>query len=206
MTVIAVREVSVHTGKEDLVNSRIRRAAGIMARHGASTKIFKIVGGAGVGNFHLQAIYNKVADGAKAFQSFSNDPEFHTLTNEISTNPGGEVNGPQLYRYAYGAPDSKPRPVVVIRQYHMPRKNLSKAMELAPQLDELMKPMDVGIGIGVPLLTDDHEMMGVIYRFNSMEHWGESVDQMLENESFANLINSANEFGTLRNSRLMTIV
>ena len=79
-------------------------------------------------------------------------------------------------------------------------------MELVPQLDELMRPMDVGIGIGVPLLTDDHEMMGVIYRFNSMEHWGESVDQMLENESFANLINSANEFGTLRNSRLMTVV
>ena len=206
MTIIAVREVRVNAGKDELVTSRIRRAADIMARHGANANIFKIVGGAGAGNFQLQSIYNKVADGAKAFQKFSNDPEFLELTKEIAANPGGEVNGPNLYRYAYGAPDSKPRPIVVIREYHMPRKNLSKAMELVPHLEELVKPMDVGIGVGVPLLTDDHEMMGVIYRFNSMDHWGESVDQMLENESFNSLINSANEFGTLKSSRLMTIM
>jgi hypothetical protein len=49
-------------------------------------------------------------------------------------------------------------------------------------------------------------MMGVIYRFKSMSHWGESVDEMLANETLSGIINSANEIGTLKSSRLMSLM
>lgn len=70
-------------------------------------------------------------------------------------------------------------------------------MDLAPKLDALMQTVDVPIGVAVPAFADDHEMMGVVYRFNSMEHWGTSVDQMVENEEFTDLVSKANELGTL---------
>ena len=37
--------------------------------------------------------------------------------------------------------------------------------ELAPELDGLMSEIDVEIGIGVPLMKDDHEMCGSQVQF-----------------------------------------
>ena len=85
----------------------------------------------------------------------------------------------------------------------MPRKNLSKALELAPEMDALTKSLDVSIGIGVPMLASDHEMMGAVYRFNSLEHWGTSVDAMSQNPDFAALVEKANDLGTLKSSRML---
>jgi hypothetical protein len=85
----------------------------------------------------------------------------------------------------------------------MPRKNLSKALELAPEMDALTKSLDVSIGVGVPMLASDHETMGVVYRFNSLEHWGKSVDTMSQNQDFSALIEKANDLGTLKSSRML---
>jgi hypothetical protein len=49
-------------------------------------------------------------------------------------------------------------------------------------------------------------MMGVIYRFKSMSHWVESVDEMLANETLYGIINSANEIGTFKSARLMSLM
>ena len=46
-------------------------------------------------------------------------------------------------------------------------------------------------------------MMGVVYRFNSMEHWGKAVDSMVEDQEFAALVEKANELGTLKASRML---
>ena len=125
---------------------------------------------------------------------------------EIESAPAGEVIGPQLVRYAYGDAGKEAAPVIVVRSYHMPRAGLPKALELAPKLEKLMKPMDITVAAAVPLLGEDHEMMGVIYRFKSMSHWGKSVDEMLTNEALSGIINSANEVGTLKSSRLMALM
>ena len=55
MTICAVREITPHVGKEALAESRVRRAAGVMARHGAYTRIFKVIAGADVGDYSLQS-------------------------------------------------------------------------------------------------------------------------------------------------------
>ena len=89
--------------------------------------------------------------------------------------------------------------------YHAPRKAIAKALELAPELDGLMSEIDVEIGIGVPLMKDDHEMLRAVYRFNSMTHWGQSVDKMITDERFASLVNEAHEVGTLQSSRMLVL-
>ena len=64
----------------------------------------------------------------------------------------------------------------------MPRKNVEGVMKLAPQPEKLMQSMDVSIEIIVPMAAEADEMMAVVYRFHSMDHYGESVDKMVGNE------------------------
>ena len=69
-----------------------------------------------------------------------------------------------------------------------------------------MKKVDVSIGVAVPVISSDHEMMAVTYRFSSMDHWGKSLDSMVENKEFQNLITKANEIGTLKMTRIMNLM
>lgn len=184
----------------------MRRCAGVMVRHGAFTRMFKVIAGAGAGDLNLQSFYSSFAEGAAAFKNFSADPEFHALFKERASNPGGDIRGPNIYRMLYGAPTKPPRPLIVQRLYHMPRNNMASVMELAPQLDKLMQTIDVSIGLAVPIAAEDHETVGLVYRFHSMDHWGESLDKMVENAEFQSLVTKANELGTLKTSRILTAV
>ena len=206
MTICAVREITPHVGREELAESRLRRAAGVMSRHGAYTRIFKVIAGADVGDYSLQTFYSSFTEGATVFQKFGSDPEFQAIYKERATNPAGDIRGPNVYRMVYGGPTKPPRPLMVQRMYHMPRNNIGSVMELAPQLDKLMQSMDVSIGIVVPAAAEDHEMMAVVYRFHSMDHWGESVDKMIDNEEFQSLVTKGNELGTLKTSRIMSTI
>ena len=87
MTVIAIREVTPEIGKEELAESRMRRAAGVMARHGAFTRIFKVAAGGSAGDYNLQSMYTSFEEGARAFQSFSSDPEFQAIFKERALTP-----------------------------------------------------------------------------------------------------------------------
>ena len=203
MNVVSIRELTPDLGKEKLAEMRFKKASEIFAKHGATTRLWKVIVGQGVGDLVLMSMYETFSKGATAFQSFSGDAEMATLMDERSASPAGELRGPNLFRMAYGAPTSPPRPILVQRMYHMPRKNLSKALELAPELDELTKSLDVSIGVGLPMLASDHEMMGVVYRFNSLEHWGTAVDSMSQNPEFATLVEKANNLGAIKSSRML---
>tara|TARA_B100001057_G_scaffold31985_1_gene29057 strand:- start:529 stop:1149 length:621 start_codon:yes stop_codon:yes gene_type:complete len=203
VNVVSIREVTPEVGKEKLAELRFKRGSEILAKHGATTRLWKVIVGQGVGDLVLMSMYESFSKGATAFQSFSGDPEMSTLMDERSASPAGELRGPELFRMAYGAPTSPPRPILVQRMYHMPRKNLAQAMELAPELDDLTKSLDVSIGVGLPMLASDHETMGVVYRFNSLEHWGTSVDSMSQNPEFAALVEKANNLGAIKSSRML---
>jgi hypothetical protein len=206
MTVVSVREVTPHIGKEKLVESRMRRGEAIIAKHGAQTRLFKTVVGQGVGDYIMMSMYESFSKATKSFQSFSVDPDMATLVDERSASPSGDMKGPDVYRMAYGAPSNPPRPLMVQRMYHMPRKNLASALALAPELDELMKSHDVSVGAAVPIATSDHEMMSVVYRFKSMDHYGEALDAMVDNQEFAALVEKANTFGSIKSSRVIVAI
>jgi hypothetical protein len=203
MNVVSIREITPDVGKEKLAEIRFKRASEIFAKHGAATRLWKVIVGQSVGDLVLMSMYESFSKGATAFQSFSGDSDMAELMDERSASPAGELRGPNLFRMAYGAPVNPPKPILVQRMYHMPRKNLSKALELAPEMDALTKSLDVSIGIGVPVLASDHEMMGAVYRFNSLEHWGKSVDAMSQNPDFVALVEKANDLGTLKSSRML---
>tara|TARA_S200000501_G_scaffold374498_1_gene424216 strand:- start:505 stop:1125 length:621 start_codon:yes stop_codon:yes gene_type:complete len=203
MNVVSIREVTPDVGKEKLAELRFKRGSEILAKHGATTRLWKVIVGQGVGDLVLMSMYESFSKGATAFQSFSGDPEMAALMDERSASPAGELRGPNLFRMAYGAPTSPPRPILVQRMYHMPRKNLAQALELAPELDKLTKNLDVSIGVGLPMLATDHEMMGVVYRFNSLDHWGTAVDSMSQDPEFAALVEKANNLGAIKSSRML---
>ena len=98
------------------------------------------------------------------------------------------------------------KPIVVHRDYHATRSAIFKAMELAPKLEALMTEIDAEVGIGVPIMKDDHEMLRKVYRFNSTTHWGQSVDKMIADDRFVSLANEAHESATLQKSRMLAIL
>ena len=203
MTVVSVREVTPHVGKEKLVESRMRRAEALIAKHGAHTRMYKTVVGQGVGDYLLFSMYESFSTATKSFQSFSADPDMTTLMEERSASPSADIKGPDVYRIAFGKPSDPPKSLLVQRMYHMPRKNQASALELAPELDALMISQDVNVGFAVPIATADHEMLTVVYGFNSMDHYGEVLDAMVEDSKFAALVEKANTFGSIKSSRVI---
>ena len=75
MNIITVREMTPIIGKETLMEERLRRAAGVMSRHGAASRIYLTIAGTGAGNYLLINLYNSFSDGSIAFQKYGNDPE-----------------------------------------------------------------------------------------------------------------------------------
>ena len=203
MTVVSVREVTPHIGKEKLVEGRMRRAEAIIAKHGAHTRMYKTVVGQGVGDYLLFSMYESFSSATKSFQSFSADADMTALMEERSASPSADIKGPDVYRMAYGKPSNPPKSLLVQRMYHITRKNQGSAIELAPELDELMKGRDVNVGFAVPIATADHEMLTVVYGFNSMDHYGEVLDSMVEDKKFVSLVEKANTFGSIKSSRVI---
>lgn len=203
MTVVSVREVTPHIGKEKLVEGRMRRLEAIIAKHGAHTRMYKTVVGQGVGDYLLFSMYESFSSATKSFQSFSADADMTALMEERSSSPSADIKGPDVYRMAYGKPSNPPKSLLVQRMYHISRKNQGSAIELAPELDELMKGRDVNVGFAVPIATADHEMLTVVYGFNSMDHYGEVLDSMVEDKKFVALVEKANTFGSIKSSRVI---
>ena len=178
MSYVSIREVTPLRGKDMILEERMKQISEIMGKHGAKSALYKVVAGDGAGRYDLQNWYSSLEEGANSFQSYGADPDYQAMMHKRAIDPVADVSGPWIGRMIYGAPKGI-KPVVVHRDYHAPRKAIAKALELAPELDGLMSEIDVEIGIGVPLMKDDHEMLRAVYRFNSMTHWGQSVDKMI---------------------------
>ena len=84
MAIASIREVKINPGNTEIVSSRVRKGAGILARHGAHTRIYQVVGGQGAGNIQLQAHYASVAQGAATFEAFLKDASQKELMKAVS--------------------------------------------------------------------------------------------------------------------------
>ena len=204
MTAISVREMTPIVGKTEALKSRLNRAASVMSRHGANSWVTQVMAGDGAGDFHLYATYANYSDAAKAFTAFSSDPDMIKIQKERETDQAGHMRGPLIGRLVYGSPAiGTDMPVSVHRDFHMPRANMSKVLDIMPSFEESLKPMGVEIAVGTMLIGEDHEMTRSIYRFSSLQHWGESIDKMLVDKKLQSLFAQAGEIGTLKKSRMM---
>ena len=206
MSYVAIREVTPAAGKEAVLQERMLRLSSIMERHGAKSSVFKVVAGDGAGRFDLMNWYDTVEAGATAFEAFGADEDFQKVMQLRAVDPVGEVVGPWIGRMIFGNAPKGSKPVVVHRDYHTPRSAVQKALELAPELQNLMESLGVEVGVGMPIMKDDHEMLRIVYRFDSMVHWGQSVDKMVTDERFLGIVNAAHEAATLKSSRMLVKV
>jgi len=208
MTIISVREVSPLPGGAEETEERCKQAVTIMTKHGARAWAARVVAGdrSGAGDMDVYGAYPTFSAGAKSFQAFSADPDMVALRKKAQTDQVADVRGPWVGRLIFGEPASAPRPISVHRDYQMARSNMPAVMELAPQLNKLMGSKDVDVAIGQVIHGEDHEMMRVIYRFLSLDHWGETLDHMSANEEFISLVMKADELGTLKKSRVLQTI
>ena len=205
MSFVSIREVSPHAGKESVVKERMQEISAVMEKHGSKSGLYSVVAGDGAGRFDLQNWYPTLKAAVASFQAYGSDPAYQALMQKRGADPAGEIEGPWIGRMIHGAPKGI-KPVIMHRDYHAARSAIPGIMKLAPSVDELMATVDVEVGIGVPMVKDDHEMVRLVYRFNSMDHWGEVADQMITDERFLALVDAGHKLGTLTSSRILVAV
>ena len=205
MSFVSIREVTPHTGKENVVKERMKEISAVMEKHGTKSGLYSVVAGDGAGRFDLQNWYPTLKSAVASFQAYGSDPAYQALMQKRGADPAGEIEGPWIGRMIHGAPKGI-KPVILHRDYHAPRSAIPEIMKLAPSVDELMATVDVEVGIGVPMVKNDHEMVRLVYRFNSMDHWGEVADQMITDERFMALVDAGHKLGRLTSSRILAAV
>ena len=205
MTVISVRKMTPTVGKTELATSRVRAMAGIVARAGARVRIGQVVAGEGAGSMHLYAAFEDFSSISRATLTIASDPARATLLHERELNPAGEVVGPEVYRTIYG--DVAPNyPIVMQREYRLPRENLQDALSLLPEIEKLGKSHDFKMMAVVPVIADDLGRMVVAYYNKTMEDLGKTIDEVGMSEKFQKIVTKANTLGTLEKSRVVKIV
>ena len=205
MTVISVRKMTPTVGKTELATSRVRAMAGIVARAGARVRIGQVVAGEGAGSMHLYAAFEDFSSISRATLTIASDPARATLLHERELNPAGEVVGPEVYRTIYG--DVAPNyPIVMQREYRLPRENLQDALSLLPEIEKLGKSHDFKMMAVVPVIADDLGRMVVAYYSKTMEDLGRTIDEVGMSEEFQKIVTKANTFGTLEKSGVVKII
>ena len=205
MTVISMRKMTPTVGKTELATSRVRAMAGIVARAGARVRIGQVVAGEGAGSMHLYAAFEDFSSISRATLTIASDPARATLLHERELNPAGEVVGPEVYRTIYG--DVAPNyPIVMQREYRLPRENLQDALSLLPEIEKLGKSHDFKMMAIVPVIADDLGRMVVAYYNKTMEDLGKTIDEVGMSEKFQKIVTKANTLGTLEKSRVVKIV
>jgi len=205
MTVISVRRMTPQIGKTELATSRVRTMAGIVATAGGRVRIGQVVAGEGAGCMQLYAAFTDFMSISKATLAIAADPARVKLLHERELNPAGEVVGPEVYRTVFGdvAPDY---PVIMQREYRLPRENLQNALSLLPEIEKLGKLHDFKMMAVVPVIADDLGRMVVAYYSKTMEDLGRTIDEVGMSEEFQKIVTKANTFGALEKSRVVKIL
>ncbi len=206
MSYTAIREFTPYDGKDAVLEARLKRAMAAMTKHGATSLLFKIIGGDRAGDYEIYNWYETVGAGARAMKGFSTDPEMLAVQAERAADPIAEMRGPWLGRMLHNQRKGDTRTISVHRDYAIERSDVPKMMELVPDLQKICDGLDIELGVGVPLISDNHQMMRVVYRLRDLEHWGDSMDALIANTEFSTLVEKANEIGTLIQSRLLAKV
>lgn len=196
MTVISARRVTPLVGQEKTVMHRMLRMAGVVTRHGGNSRIAKIVAGAHAGSIEIWNMYENHAAAAKSFAAYTQDPEYLALMQERAVSPAADgVQGPNVARFAVGG--SSGRPMIFRREWQVERSNLPRMIELAHEAISLVEPHGATASLIVPSMAEEHDKIIAAYGFNSMEHWGTVLDNMLADEKMQDLQNRVADLGKL---------
>ena len=201
ITVIAYTLAKPYIGKRATAENRARGLAEIYARHGASVKLASVVSGYGAGCIVVIRAYADFGSAAKAFTGISNDPAHADFWREREADPAAEiVIERDIYRTAYGDLRWDTHPMSHVRQYEMTRDKLSEALRLLPKVEKIVSQADVNVVALLPVTGENLSSMSISYQFQSIDHWGETLDTVGTSEAFQAIVAEAAAFGTLRSA------
>ncbi len=182
-------------GKVNLVETRMRTVLGVMAQKGAKeTRLFRNLIGNMAGDFGMGAKFDNFHEALSTFDEVRHDPMFAEVSKQRWDNPAGQMRGPFIMRDIYGAVDIS-APVHVIRTYQMSRNQLPQMTEIITKIDNLSP--EYRLAAVVPVLGSEMDMVHGIYHFESLPSAGKIIDEVGMSSEFQELVNRANELGTL---------
>jgi hypothetical protein len=200
MTVISKRAFRPITGKAAVAQQRVKRLAEILARAGGRTKVATVAWGDGARDLHLYGVFQNVEAGAKVFAAMMDDPDSAKLREESENDPASHWEGQEVWRTVFGEP--RPGfPVLLQREYQMDRRNLTRAVELLPEVQALQT--DRPILAVVPVISGDMARFMVGYYATSLADLGERIDRIGMSPAFQEIVVRAAEFGTLAKARVL---
>ena len=187
-------------GKREMALSRMRTAAGIISRCGAtSVEITQVGGGYGAGTFHLYAYFQSMEHSMEVSDNLRNDIAWAKLAEERELTPSAHVTGPELARILAGESDPNDT-AAMVRDYVIPRENLSKAADMVPGIQEMLKGHDVNITMWVPVIAEDMKRLLVVYSAPDLKTLGKGTDEVGMTEKFQKMLVEASKLGTLDRS------
>lgn len=199
---VSRRIAKPYVGKMDLVMERTSRLADIMSRHGANTRITRVVAGEGAGEIHVYAQYETMAAGTAAAAAMMDDADMKKLLADREANPAAEIIGPEVFRSIWGTLNPTDN-VRMHRTYEIKRSHMKAALELLAEIGEFMKDEPVSLMAGVPVIASRMDTMTVVYGFADLHAFGEGVDRVGMSPEFQEMVGRASELGTLFESRVM---
>ena len=187
-------------GKREMALSRMRTAAEIIANCGATdVEITQVGGGYGAGTFHLYAYFKSMEHSMEVADNLRNDTAWAKLAEERELNPSAHVAGPELARILAGEPDPNDT-AAMVREYVIPRENLSKAADMVPGIQDMLKGHNVNITMWVPVIAEDMKRLLVVYSAPDLKTLGKGTDEVGMTEKFQKMLVEASKLGTLDRS------
>ncbi len=143
--------------------------------------------------------------GCDSFNEMSNDPSRIALMKEREADPGGHLIGHEVFRTIYGniLPNHK---VIMMREYQLPRSNLSEAVKVFPDIDALLKNEDASFMAVIPMVATNMDRLVACYYFPDMSSMEEQVDRVGMSQEMQNIVLKASSSGNLISSRVLLTV
>ena len=187
-------------GKREMALSRMRTAAEIISSCGATdVEITQVGGGFGAGTFHLYAYFQSMEHSMEVADNLRNDTAWAKLAEERELTPSAHVKGPELARILAGEPDPNDT-AAMVREYVIPRGNLSKAADMVPGIQEMLEGHKVNITMWVPVIAEEMQRILVVYSAQDLKTLGKGTDEVGMTEKFQKMLVEASKLGTLDRS------
>ena len=191
------RIITPHVGKYELAMSRVRQAAGILARNGAtSVNITRVGGGFTSGSIHLYTFYMSMEQGFQLSQNLNSDPSWNALMSERELIPAGDINGPNIARLMAGEPKQENK-AFMVREYVMDRSNWGEATKLVSEIQKMLVDHNVTVTMWVPILAEEMQRSMAVYSAPDLKTLGKGIDEVGMTEEFQKMLAKASTLGTL---------
>ena len=203
----SMRVISPYNGKTELAKARMRTAAEIISRNGASDVwMASVLGGYGAGTLHLYAWFESMTQAMEVSGNIHSDSAWQELMAEREADPAADITGPSVWRQLFGDDSDENDHAVMQRSYVMPRSNFGSAIAILPEVQSLLEGYDVHVSAWAPVIADDMTRMTVAYSAPDPVTLGKSIDEVGTSEAFQSILTRASELGTLdRASGLVTM-